>query len=497
MIRLRANKIQNVLLIFILSALWNCSGNQVYQNNFLQGKIPDSWSAPLPETENFTGSWWSAFEDEKLIDALSLFREVSPDIKSVLQQLESARQLAVMNGASVYPSLAATGSGSVRKQNLAAFGFSDTFFSGTRENQDTTGGQESSDVLSFESDSYGLNLSFQWEVDIWGKALNSRKAAYKDYASAEYELAYLSFSLLTQFVQSYYITVEARKQFDLSQETVTAFEAVLALVKSRFKEGLRSSLDYRLAQSSLAVAQVQLENSRLQYLNALRNLEVLLGRYPSASMELSVEIPSNLPPIPGGLPSELLLRRPDIRSAVSKVESAGYKVAEAKRSLLPSFVLTGSAGTSSRELKDVLNGDYGIWNMGLNVTAPIFQGGRLKANLKMNEAQLSQAEIDLIKQSLTALYEVEQSIASEGSLSRQLGFLELAVSQAKAAYELSVERYESGLTDFITVLNSQNQWFDSQSQYLLMKRLRIESRLRLILALGGTMEIQSRETGQS
>ena len=82
-------------------------------------------------------------------------------------------------------------------------------------------------------------------------------------------------------------------------------------------------------------------------------------------------------------------------------------------------------------------------------------------------------------------------------MSRQLGFLELAVSQAKAAYELSVERYESGLTGLITVLNSQNQWFDSQSQYLLMKRLRIESRLRLILALGGTMEIQSRETGQS
>lgn len=486
-----------VYFLSLLLLLWSCSSNQVYQSKFLEGEIPDSWSAPLPETEDFTGSWWSAFEDARMSKALSLFREVSPDIKSVLQQLESAKQLAVMNGATVYPSLAMTGSGSRRKQNLAAFGFSDTFFSSTRGNQDTTGTQDSGEVLSFESDSYGLNLSFQWEVDIWGKALNSRRAAYKDYTSAEYELAYLSFSLLTQFVQSYYLTVEARKQFDLSQETVAAFEELLVLVEARFKEGLRSSLDYRLAQSSLAVAQVQLENNRLQYLNALRNLEVLLGRYPSASMELSVEIPSNLPPIPAGLPSELLLRRPDVRSAVTKVESAGYKVAEAKRSLLPSFALTGSAGTSSRELKDVLNGDYGIWNMGLNVTAPLFQGGRLRANLRMNEAQLSQAEIDLVKKSLQALSEVEQSIASEESVSRQLGFLELAVSQAQAAYELSVERYESGLADLITVLNSQNQWFDSQSQFLLMKRLRIESRLRLILALGGSMQRQSGETGRS
>ena len=156
-----------------------------------------------------------------------------------------------------------------------------------------------------------------------------------------------------------------------------------------------------------------------------------------------------------------------------------------------------SAGTSTDELKDILNGDYGVWNMGTNITAPIFQGGRLRANVAMNESQLSQAEIDLVKKSLLALSEVEQAIAAEASVNRQMISLELAVFQAKAAYDLSVERYESGLTDLITVLNSQNQWFNSQSQFLSMQRQRVDSRLRLMLALGGSFNSKTVEIDQS
>ena len=491
------SKINKILLLFFMSILWNCAGNQQYKNNFLEGEIPNAWSSPLPETEVFTGTWWSAFEDEKMTETLYLFREKSPDLQSVLQQLKSAKNLAIINGAGFFPSLGLNGSSSKGQQNLSGFGFSDLFSDGPGLGQDTISNQGSNEVISFESDSYGLNLSLQWEVDIWGRALNSRKAAFKDYASAEYDLAYLSFSLLTQFVQAYYVTVEARQQFDLSQNTVIALEEVLALVEVRFKEGLRSSLDYRLAQSSLAISQVQMETRRVQYLNSLRNLEILIGNYPSASLEISVEIPQTLPPIPSGLPSDLLLRRPDIKAAVSKVESAGYRVAEAKRSLLPRIDLTGSAGTSTDELKDILNGDYGVWNMGTNITAPIFQGGRLRANVAMNESQLSQAEIDLVKKSLLALSEVEQAIAAEASVNRQMISLELAVFQAKAAYDLSVERYESGLTDLITVLNSQNQWFNSQSQFLSMQRQRVDSRLRLMLALGGSFNSKTVEIDQS
>jgi len=109
--------------------VWGCSGTQIYTNNFLEGAIPDTWSTTLPETEGLTVAWCSAFEDERMTEALSLFRQVSPDIQSVVQKFESARQLAVINGAGVFPSLAAGGSGTRRKQNLAAFGFSDGIFS--------------------------------------------------------------------------------------------------------------------------------------------------------------------------------------------------------------------------------------------------------------------------------------------------------------------------------------------------------------------------------
>ena len=144
--------------------------------------------------------------------------------------------------------------------------------------------------------------------------------------------------------------------------------------------------------------------------------------------------------------------------------------------------------SSSEELKDVLNGDYGVWSRILNISAPIFQGGRLDANVKLNQSQLTQSEINLVNKSLMAFMEVEQLLNSENSIETQLKLLNIAVSQSKAAYDLSKARYESGLIDFITVLNSQNQWFNSQSQYFSLERTKIDNRLQLILALGGSLE---------
>jgi len=484
-IKMILNLFKLIFFLFLLIILNNCSSKKTYNQNLLEGKVPATWTKPLPETEDYTGSWWIGFNDDKMIEFLDTFQNNSPNIKSILNQLESAKQLARINGSVVFPSILGSGLGNKSVQNLSGFGFSD-LFTNIFGNQDSS--SDNQDVISFESDNFGLNLSFQWEVDIWGKALNARRAAFADFNASNYDLAYLSFSTLTQFVQTYYMTVELKLQYELSIKTKASLEDVLNLVESRYKEGLTSSLDYRLAEASLARSEVQLESRKLQFLSSLRNLEILIGMYPSGNLMISKELPKKLPPIPSGLPSELLIRRPDLKAATEKVISANLKLAEAKRSKLPSFVLTSSGGTSSDELKNVLNGDFGIWSTAINITAPIFQGGRLDANVKLNQSQLTQSELDLITKSLNAFMEVEQLINTENSIQRQLNALNIAVFQSEAAYNLSKVRYESGLIDFITVLNSQNQWFNSQSQYLSIKRSKIDSRLQLILALGGSLD---------
>tara|TARA_A100001015_G_scaffold288864_1_gene360151 strand:- start:13623 stop:15119 length:1497 start_codon:yes stop_codon:yes gene_type:complete len=473
-----------IIFFMLLIFTNNCSSPKEYNNNLLEGEVPNTWTKPLPKTEEYTGLWWISFGDEEMVEYLENFQKNSPNIKSILSQLESAKQLARINSAVSFPNIQAGMSGSRSGQNLAGFGFSD-LFSGAFGDQDSSNNNQ---VISFESDNYGLNLSLQWELDIWGKALNARRAAYADFNSSNYDLVYLSFSTMIQFVQTYYYTVESKLQYELSLKTTESFREVLNIVESRYKEGLTSSLDYRLAESSLAVSKVDMESKKIQFLSRLRNLEILLGFYPSGKLKLSDELPKKLPPIPSSLPADLLTRRPDLKSALEKVKSAGYKLAEAKRSKLPSFSLTTSGGTSSEELKNVLNGDYGVWSRILNISAPIFQGGRLDANVKLNKSQLTQSEINLVNKSLMAFMEVEQLLNSENSIELQLKSLNIAVSQSKAAYDLSKARYESGLIDFVTVLNSQNQWFNSQSQYFSIERTKIDNRLQLILALGGSLE---------
>jgi len=150
--------------------------------------------------------------------------------------------------------------------------------------------------------------------------------------------------------------------------------------------------------------------------------------------------------------------------------------------------LTSSVGTSSSELKDILNEDYQIWSQGLNIGLPIFQGGRLVANKKMRQEEQNVAEQDLIKTIINAFSEVEQTLFSEHSNKVLLESYADAAKQAEAAYQLSRERYDSGLVDLIAVLDSQQRWFQARSQVLLAKKTKIDTRLNLILAFGGDLK---------
>jgi len=189
-----------------------------------------------------------------------------------------------------------------------------------------------------------------------------------------------------------------------------------------------------------------------------------------------------------GIPADILKRRPDIRSALAKAQAASYRSAESISSFFPGVVLTSSVGTSSNELKDILNEDYQVWSQGVNIGLPVFQGGRLIANKKMMQESQNVAEQDLIKTIINAFSEVEHTLFSEESNKVLLESYADAAEQAEAAYKLSRERYDSGLVGLIAVLDSQQRWFQARSQMLVAKKTKIDTRLNLILALGGDLK---------
>ena len=468
--------------IYIFTLLFvGCSSN-LSPNLKFADQLPETWNTPLPKEESYAGKWWEVFNDTLFNQFFSEFRDRNPDLLSISQQIKSSNLLAKINGATLTPSVSATTGGGRRLQNLSAFGFS---LSSLGLGGESTDSSESDQVVSFSSDNYNATIAMQWEIDIWGKLRNQRKAAFKNFEATQNELAYLRFSLSTQFATSYYAAVEAEMQYRLAQEITASLQGVRDVVSERYGLGLTSSLDLRLAEASFANSKLQLVDRSIQKNRTLRSLESILGLYPSATIQVSAELPSSIPPIVAGIPSDLIKRRPDVIAAVNKIEAASYEHAQSKRNLFPSFSLTASGGTSASELKDVLNGDYSVWNLGANISAPIFQGRRLRNNVLLKEAQFNLAELEALKIMIRAFSEVEQALFIQHEIILQLDAVKTAEEQARAAYDLAFDRYQKGLVNLITVLNSQNQWRNSQSIKISIQNLHVNSYTGLQLALGG------------
>ena len=471
--------------LFIFIVFFSACAEQFSTDDFsISESIPSSWDLKLIDSSSVIGDWWESFDDSIFTRVLNDFNESSPDLKNILSRMNVAKQILKINKSSRLPSFSLGMNGASRKQNLTAFGLSDDFFGGGPDSVQSN--DSDSGVTSFSSSNFGLNLTMQWELDVWGKLFNRARAASNEYQSAYYDLSFLSFSMRIQLAKLYFSTVEALEQYELSKETYNSVSELADMVSARYDKGLRSSLDLRLTKSSKASSKAQMEIRKQTYLVFVRRLESMLGKYPSGTYMVNNKLGSKLPQITIGIPSEILNRRPDIKSSLAKLQAASFKKSESFASLLPSLILTSSAGTSSSDLNDILDEDYQIWSQGLTVGLPLFQGGSIRASNNIAEENLNIAKQDLIKTIINAYSEVEQTLFAENSNNILLDAYEVAAEQAEAAYKLSRERYDSGLVDLIAVMDSQQRWFLSRSQVLAAKKNKIHTRLNLLLAFGGT-----------
>ena len=475
----------HLLFSFIIIFTFGCYHNPRISADELGINIPEEWSMPIYEKSDNNKEWVTAFKDKELISYLEAVKVKSPDFLSILENEKIGRYNAKIRGANILPSVNFGFNQSESRQNLSAFGFADSFLGNQESDSSSQNNSSTSNVVSFENKTFGLGLNYQWELDIWGRLLNERIAARKDYEAAKYDLSYLGFSLVVRSAILFYQGVEALEQSTLSKESYASLVEIRNLVKNRYEKGLRSSLDYRLAETSVSTAILEMENRKNQLVSINRQLETLVGEYPTGTFIKQSKLPTNLPSIPKSIPAAILERRPDIRSLILKVESNVSRVSQAKRNLLPGISLTGSLGTSTQDFEELLNKDYGIWNLGLNITAPIFNGKRLRSAIKVQEAAFEISRQDLVKGLLKAFSEVEQLMYFDQSLKVQINAMRSGVEQSKDAYNLSKERYDKGVTTLESVLSSQRQYNTIKSQYLQLQRQSIENRLLLILALGG------------
>ena len=423
----------------------------------LQVPVPGQWSDDAAGGGALQ-DWVADLDDPRLRALIEEALGNNFGLQAGLARFEQAAALARIEGSARYPSVTVLGD-AVRRDNNGPF--------------DPT-------------NNFSLLGNVNWEIDIWGKVRAQARAAGADLEAAEEVYRGARLSLAVGVAQAWYTAVNQHNQALLAKETLDSFEANLTTVEERFQRGLSPALDLRLPRANVANARSNYHLQRRLTDAAVRRLEVLLGRSPSGTLELMDALPDLGAPVPAGLPSDLLLRRPDLVAAERTVYAAGLRLRESKLSLLPSIDLTGRLGRSSSELDDLLDSSFDIWSLAGGLTAPIFQGGRLRANVDRSEAQLAQAIANYQDTALTAFREVESALVSETLLLEQVAAVELSAEESTGAQQLAEERYQRGLVDIVTVLESQRRAFNARSSLLSIKNQILQNRLSLYLALGGS-----------
>ena len=434
---------------------------------------PEEWTGGTLDPSDESLDWWVYFGDPDLDRAIGEALENSFDLQAAEARVRVAHADSIVAGSSLLPQVDLNLNRSQQRQNFIGFPIpgSDT------------------DVLSTTSTNYGLRLNASWEPDVWQRVRSGEIAAVTNTRIRYADLAAARLSLAGQVARSWFAAVEAQRQVELAQVSLENFRFSADRVRERFQAGLRPSLDLRLALTDVAALEAALEQRIEQRDRSVRQLETLVGRYPSGGYLLRsdlLELPSG---VPGGLPSELLHRRPDLVAAELQIVVADQRLIGAEAELRPRFSLTAGVGTASDTLINLVDRQLFVWSFVGGLVQPIFQGRRLRANVEANRSLLDEAVANYESRILTAYGEVESALAAEDVLARREAALEEAVVQSVAAEEQAQERYRLGLTDIITVLSSQRNAYNSESQLLAVRRARLDNRVSLHLALGGGFDV--------
>ncbi|WP_432464242.1 TolC family protein [Agarivorans sp. QJM3NY_33] len=334
---------------------------------------------------------------------------------------------------------------------------------------------------------FKLGLNFNWEIDWLAKLDARQQAAILDAKVSFEQWQQAQISLAATTAKQWYSLIEAQMQLALVNQRYENLGANLQIIQENYQSGLNSALDVYLARADLSAAQVQQNNRQQQLLKAQRQLELLLGRYPSGSIKVQGELAEALPAMPAGLPSELLLRRHDLKAAQYQLAAADLRVYAAYRDRFPSLKLTASGGSQSPQLQQLVNGESLIWSLFAGLTAPIFDAGQRK-NIQLQQYAKAQAlNQSYLEKILNSFAEVENSLSLEPSLYQSAQLLAAAAEDSMQAETLAFEGYLAGLNEYVTVLESQRRAFDARSSAISALNSQLQNRIELYLALGGDL----------
>jgi multidrug efflux system outer membrane protein len=426
--------------------------------------------------------WRDFFTDPQLQQLIAQALANNRDLRVAVLNVELARAQYHVQRASLLPQVDATGS-YTREKLAPALQFGFPIAPG--ESIDKT----------YEA---GIGVT-SWEIDLFGKVQSQTHAAFQQYLAQEEARRSAQLSLIAQ-VASAYLTLEADRELDrLALETVKSQEASYDLTRKRHQSGAVSGLD--LAQAQTTVEQARADAARYEG-NVAQDLDALAllvgGSVEGARLpqDLDANV-TGLGPLPPGMPSSVLLRRPDILQAEHQLRAANADIGAARAAFFPSIDLTGSLGSASETMSGLFKAGTFTWQLIPQATLPIFHGGALVGNLSAARTQQKIAVAQYEKAIQSGFRDVADALALTGSLDRQHRAQQALVDAASQAYELSQQRYKTGADSYLTLLTAQQSYYGAQ-QGLISTRLAEQSnRVTLYKALGGGWQEHSGQTASN
>jgi multidrug efflux system outer membrane protein len=330
-----------------------------------------------------------------------------------------------------------------------------------------------------------LNLA-SFEVDIWGRLRKATESARASLLASEENRKAVTVTLIGDVATAYFDLVELDNELEIAKRTLTARQESLRLIKLRQQEGVASMLDVRLAEELVYTAAVAIPNTELQIEQAENQIHLLLGENPGPVVRgRSLIDQPQMPGVPPGLPASLLERRPDIRAAEDNLIAANANIGVARAAYFPEISLTGFLGTESSQLSNIFTGATRTWNFVPQVSRPIFDGGRLKSNVRFAEAQRQDA-LALYERSIqNGFREVSDALAGRRRLREVRLQQELLVESVRDRVRLSYLRYRGGVDTLLNALDADRDLFVNELSLAQDRRNELLAMVRLYKALGG------------
>ncbi len=420
-------------------------------------KAPARWTGADAPASPVRDDWLPVVDDASLRALIAEALAYNTDLRLTAARVEEAAAYAKLAGATIYPAV-----------NLLAHG----------------GGKLGGDNSGIN----GGGLFASWELDLWGRVRAERAAGEEQFQAAERDAEFARRSLVAMVTKSWVLAIEARLQHAIAADVASASGRSLGLAQDRLRIGIGDEYDVSLALGSLQAARDAERQLALAQVQALRALELLVGRYPAATIEVATRLPALPGPVPAGLPSELLERRPDVMAAERRIAAAFHRVEEAKAARLPKIALTAGLTSMSSNLFVLQEHSNPVASLGANLAFPIFNGNALQAQVEIRTAEQAMAVADYGRIGLRAFNEVESALSAAAAADDREVILAQSVVVSSRSRELAEVRYRVGSGDLRAVLGQDVVLYGTQATLLRVRADQLVQRVNLQLALGGSFD---------